>query len=338
MSQKGRWPIISFIPPILLGLSIALHFVTIVLYTRLPLSFAAFTVFPIWVWGGIGLLLASIPFIFSRTRFALFAVIVWTFTILLVSDEAQSVGRFGVEPITKNESKEYADSKVLRVITLNCARNADPIIAMKNLEPDIIFLQEIPHAYKIKRIIETFFNGQGDYRYNARKGCAIIARGKLHSNLNIPKFRSQQLAVELPNGRNLQLLNIHLQSAATNLELYKRSCWREHSHNRRLRQTELAYALAVLKQKTAYPRYPTIIAGDFNSSVNDPVYRLLEPDFTNAFTQVGTGWPNTYHRSLPLLRIDHIYSSSKLVPVRSTVFGVDNSDHRMLVADFVFRN
>jgi endonuclease/exonuclease/phosphatase (EEP) superfamily protein YafD len=93
----------------------------------------------------------------------------------------------------------------------------------------------------------------------------------------------------------------------------------------------------VLKQKTSYPRIPTIIAGDFNAPANDVVYRLLEPEFTDAFDEVGTGWANTYHRSLPLLRIDHIYGSEKLVPVRSRAFKRAKSDHRMVVADFIYR-
>ena len=136
----------------------------------------------------------------------------------------------------------------------------------------------------------------------------------------------------------VQLLNVHLQPAATNLRLFNRQCWQEHSQNRRLRQIELSYALAILKQKSSFPRHPTIVAGDFNAPANDVVYRLLTPEFTDAFSEVGTGWANTFHRALPLLRIDHIYGSDKLVPVRARTFNRGKSDHSMVVADFVFRN
>ena len=100
---------------------------------------------------------------------------------------------------------------------------------------------------------------------------------------------------------------------------------------------ELHYALETLKQKTAFPRLPAIVAGDFNASANDPAYDLLKPQFTDAFSSVGTGWGNTYHRAFPLLRIDHIYSSDKLIPLRSRAIKIPHTDHRMVVADYIFR-
>ena len=74
------------VPLTLLGLSLALHLITLILYVRLPLRFAAFTVFPIWVWGSIGLTLGSISFIFCRARLSLVLILVWIFTILFMSD------------------------------------------------------------------------------------------------------------------------------------------------------------------------------------------------------------------------------------------------------------
>ncbi len=326
------------LPMTMLGLSLALHLFTVILYIRLPSRFAAFTVFPIWVWASLGLLVAAFCFIVYRARLSLTLVLIWTFTILLLSDETRSLGRLGIAPLHHGPPEPHAGSQVLRVITFNCARAANPVEAIRGLQPDIIFLQEVPHTYLLKQVIDQLFNGAGDYRYSAEKACAILVRGNLNSEIQVPRYRSQILLAELANGRSVQLLNVHLQPAATNLRLFNRSCWQEHSHNRRLRQIELFYALSILKQKSSYPRFPTLIAGDFNAPANDVVYRILEPEFTNAFAEVGTGWANTYHRALPLLRIDHIYSSDKLVPIRARTFKRKNSDHRLLVADFVFRN
>ena len=322
----------------LLGLSLTLHLITVVLYIRLPVRLTAFTVFPICVWGAIGLLLGIFCFLAYRARFSLSIIILWTFTILTLSDEARSLGRLGVEPLTEGPPEEYSGSRVLRVITLNCARNTNPLAAVVEFEPDIIFLQEIPHGYALKLLAEDLYSGSGDYRYDEQKGCAIVTRGIINDEINLPLYRSQMLSVELPNGRNVQLLNVHLQPAATNLRLFNRKCWQEHNENRRLRQVELTYALGILEQDSDFPRIPTIVAGDFNAPANDIVYRLLDPQFTDAFGEVGTGWANTYHRSLPLLRIDHIYCSNKLLPVRSRAFKRGKSDHRMVVADFIFRN
>ena len=321
----------------LLLLSLGLHFFTIVLYIRLPLKLAAITIYPIWVWGAIGLTLSSICFLFFKTRGSLALILIWTFTVLLLADEARPLSRLGVEPLAEAPAPPHAGTRVLRVVTLNCEYKADPIKAMGDFEPDVIFLQEMPPAYRIKQLIDQVFEGKGDYRYDLRKHCAIIVRGTIHNEFRFPNYRSQLITAEMLNGRKLNLLNVHLISAATNMKLYRRDCWREHIQNRTLRQFEMAYSLAGLKQYTSYPQFPAIVAGDFNAPANDAVHRMMEKEFTDAFAAVGTGWGNTYHRSLPLLRIDHIYSSDKLIPVRSRTFRRDESDHRMVVADFIFR-
>ena len=38
--------------------SLAVHFGTVVLFSRQPDRFAAFTVIPVWIWGSFGLLLS----------------------------------------------------------------------------------------------------------------------------------------------------------------------------------------------------------------------------------------------------------------------------------------
>jgi len=327
-----RW-----LPTVLLGTSLLLHLVTVTLYVRLPVRFAAFTVFPIWVWGIIGLSLAVIPYLFFRKSGSLLLTVIWLITILLLADEARSFGRVGIDEVTRGPAPPHAGSKVLRVATLNCGLKANPAKALDSFEPDIVFLQEVTNPYFAKMVVDELFDGQGDYRHDALRGCAVAVRGSIRRNLPVTESRCQLVEVEMYDGRRLELVNIHLQSAATNLRLYDRECWWEHRKNRTTRQVELSYILAHLEQRTSYPRFPTIIAGDFNAPANDLVYRMLKKNFTDAFDAVGTGWGNTYHRKLPLLRIDQIYGSSKLIPVRSQAFTVSDTDHRLVIADFIFR-
>lgn len=327
----------SFFPWALLGFSLALHFVSIVLYLRLPIRFAAFTVFPVWVWGSLGLALTIFVYLFFRKPGSLALSVVWLLTILFLSDEARSLGRLSLEPLERGPAPSYAGSKVLRVATLNCQGSQKALEDLGLFVPDIILLQEMPNPYLLKKFTEEVFDGQGDYCHHPARGCAVLVRGTIHHNIAVPGSRSQLVAVELPNGRQIELLNIHLQSAATNLHLYRRQCWWEHRQNRTLREVELAYALAGLDQLTSFPRVPALVAGDFNAPANDSVYRMLQKTFTDAFGTVGTGWGNTYHSSLPLLRIDQIYCSEKLLPVRSQAFTTDASDHRLVIADFVYR-
>ena len=316
----------------LLGLSLALHLFTLVLYVRLPNRFAAFTVFPIWVWGLIGLFVAAISFVCYRGRLSQVVSL-----ILIFSDESSSLGRIGQPELQAGKAKPHARGRVLRVVTLNCARRTDPYEAVAPFQPDIVFLQEIPHTYRLKRFIDEIYDGKGDYRYNVAKSCAVVVNGTIEFEVSVPKFRCQLLTVKLATGESVQLMNLHLNGAATNLRLWEREAWREHRINREARQTELTYEMGLLRQKTAYPRIPALIAGDFNAPANDAVYKLIGKDFTDAFKEVGTGWGNTFHRSLPLLRIDHLYSSKQLIPIRSRAVRLAGSDHRMVIADYIFR-
>lgn len=321
----------------LLGISMALHFFSVVLYVRLPDALAAFTVFPIWVWGIIGILISAASFICFRGRLSLSVTLLWAFTILIMADEASSISRLGQQELLPGKAESHAGSQVLRVATLNCARRINPGDLAIPYKPDILFLQEIPHSYRLKKIVDEVFNGEGDYRYNPKKGCAVMIRGRIEFEVPIPTYRNQILTVRMNSGESLQLMNTHLQGATTNLRLWDPDCWRQHRENRKHRQTELAYTLNALRKKSSYHRYPTIVAGDFNAPANDAVYRLLGNDFTDAFEAVGTGWGNTYHRALPLLRIDHIFSSKKLVPIRCKTIKLSNSDHRAVIADYVYR-
>ncbi|MDB4353720.1 endonuclease/exonuclease/phosphatase family protein [Akkermansiaceae bacterium] len=321
----------------LLGLSLALHLFTLVLYVRLPDRFAAFTVFPIWVWGFIGLFLSGVAFVAFRGRLSLFISLIWTFTVLIFADESSSLGRIGQPELELGKAKPHARGRVLRVLTLNCARRTDPYTVVAPYAPDIIFLQEIPHTYRLKKLIDDIYDGHGDYRYNAAKACAVVVKGTIEFEVPVPKYRCQLLTVKLASGESVQLMNVHLRGAATNLRLWDRKAWQEHRINREQREIELSYQMSLLRQKTAYPRVPALVAGDFNAPANDAVYKLLGNDFTDAFEAVGTGWGNTYHRSLPLLRIDHIFSSKQLIPIRSKAKRLEGSDHRMVIADYVFR-
>ena len=96
------------IPPVLLLLSLSLHFFTIVLYVRLPLKLAAVTIYPVWVWGAIGLALASFCYLFSKARGSLTIILLWTFTILIVADEAGPLARLASEPMKEAAPEELS--------------------------------------------------------------------------------------------------------------------------------------------------------------------------------------------------------------------------------------
>jgi endonuclease/exonuclease/phosphatase family metal-dependent hydrolase len=78
---------------------------------------------------------------------------------------------------------------------------------------------------------------------------------------------------------------------------------------------------------------PAVVCGDFNTPPNTAVYRTLSSALDNSFWKAGTGLGLTYPRRFPLVRIDHIFVSRDIKPVRCWTLDIDASNHKPLCAD-----
>lgn len=324
---------------LLVGASLALHLLTVYAYSRQPDRLAAFTVMPIWAWGGLGLLLSGSAFYFLRAPLSLVVTTLWTLTVLLGADEARVIANLGTPGPRPGPAAEIDGRRPIRVITLNTAlfTKGDPTEDLAKWDPDIVLLQETPPAL-VGSIARRLYDGQGDFRGYAHNGVATrwsIPREVRNPHPDFREF-NHNVTVRLPDGREIEVVNLHLSSAATDLRLWQRESWRRHMHNRRHRRGELAVALGILKDTTSFPGHQAVIlGGDFNTPPGDPIHRALDPDFTDAFLAVGTGWGDTFHRRVPILRIDRLYVTRHLTPVRCRAITTRHSDHRMVVADLL---
>lgn len=325
---------------ILVGLSLALHLFTVFCYSRQPDTFAAFTVLPIWVWGGIGLGLSTVAFYFLRASLSLVLTAVWAVTLLVGADEARVLANFGKPVPLAGPAVPYDGMPVMRVMTINCAlfKIGDPSKDIAAWEPDIVLLQDV-HPHQVQQVAQILYGGHGDYRahYSGKGGVGIATRWKILREVRNPGMRSQQVTIETPDGGSLEVVNVHLVTAATDLAFWHRHAWREHRVNRAMRMKEISTARQVLEQTTNFPNSPTLFGGDFNAGATDVVHRQMNSDFVDAFSVAGTGWGNTYQRRFPILRIDHLYATRHLTPVRCRVATTRKSDHRMVIADFLQR-
>ncbi len=320
----------------LVGASLLLHILTVYCFARQPDRFAAFTVMPIWLWGGFGLLLSSAAFYFLRASLSLVMTMVWAITLLVGADEARVLSNFGKSPPAAGPAEPFEGQPVVRAITLNCAffRDGNPARDVAAWHPDIVLLQDIlPH--QVREIADVLYDGRGDYRAHQTNG--VVTRWKIQREIRNPLQRDQQVSIELPTGVEFEAVNVHLATAATDLRLWRKSAWVNHRNNRIIRQKELTLTQQVLDQTTGFPNIPTLFGGDFNAPASDIVHRQLALDFVDAFATAGTGWGNTYHRRFPILRIDHLYATRHFTPVRCRPVTTRASDHRMVVADFLLK-
>ena len=314
--------------------SLLLHIFTVYCFSRQPDRFAAFTVMPIWLWGGIGLLFCTIAFYFLRASLSLIMTGVWAITLLIGADEARVLANFGKSPPLPGQAEPHEGKPVLRVITMNCALFCigNPATDIAAWQPDIVLLQDA-YPYQVRQIADVLYSGRGDYRAHQTNG--IITRWKILREIRDPTRRDQQVTIQFPNGETIEVVNVHLTTAATDLRLWQKSAWTNHRNNRALRIRELSLTRQVLEQTTRSTDTPIIFGGDFNAPASDLVQRQIGSNFLDAFAAAGTGWGNTYQRRLAILRIDQIYATPHFVPVRCRVVNSRNSDHRMVVADFV---
>lgn len=87
-------------------------------------------------------------------------------------------------------------------------------------------------------------------------------------------------------------------------------------------------AEAVLLHATAR-RGPTIVLGDFNARSSGPEYGMFSDHLTDACPDGRATWP----ASLPLVRIDYVWTSPQLARVACLDLAPAASDHRPVVAD-----
>lgn len=318
------------------GASLLTHIVTVWAYSNQPDSVAAFTVFPFWFWGGIGLLLSVFAFCFLRAPLSLIVTAVWAITLSVGMDEAKALSNFTQPKISETRQPPKDRVGVIRVLTVNCAGFAfgDPTDDIRKWNPDVILLQQVlPH--RVKRISDALYGGNGDYR--AYRSNGIVTRHEIKREVRNPFMSNQQITLELPSGRQIEVVNVHLATAATDMRLWNKESRASHQLNRTIRRKELSTVLQVLEQTSSFPNTPTILGGDFNAGATDVVHRQLTRNFDDAFSTVGRGWGNTFHRRFPILRIDHIYATRQFQPQSCGVAVSRKTDHRMVVSDLLLR-
>lgn len=327
---------------LLLVASFAAHLVLLFVYLRKPDSLAALTVWPIWFWSLLGLFVSLFTYFVFRHTLGLLLSVVWFVTALALSDETVGLARVGQPPPQPGPRQNHLGQMPIRIATLSCSpgqfERADELSRLLfEWRPDIVFLQDMPHPYVVKQLAEALYGNSGDYRYDAGHRCGTLLRGRISEARQHPEYRQQYLPVRLANGREVQLVNLHLKRATTSLELWSPQCWRDHRATRKRHREELSLVAAFLNQTQRFTKIPTIIAGNFSVPASDGAQTILtQESYVDVFEYVGTGPGNTFHQRWPLMRLSQIRVSPELIPLRSRVVDVPNNAHRLLIADVLF--
>lgn len=329
LHKAEKNPFFGWVSAVSFILSVLLVITLFFCYLLRPDFCAAITFFPAWFWlvpGGLLMLLGRKVNRWVRA----IAMLAWLMFAGLFVQEASSLLR-GCVFLTK--SYETAkDASTLRIVSLNCAGGSlNAAREAMQYQPDIVLLQEAPAKREVETLAQQLFGDNGMVVQTA--DTAILSRGYVGQIDLPPTSRTFMTAaqVQLPSGLEMQVVSVHLLSPATGINLFSRSCWKEHSEDRKLRRERVDRIAEQVKSVSTI--VPVILGGDFNVSAADGALRPLKPWLRDSFSEAGIGWGNTAPGNLPLWRIDQIWVSRHFSV--NVVFSrkTEHSDHWMVICD-----
>ena len=92
----------------------------------------------------------------------------------------------------------------------------------------------------------------------------------------------------------------------------------------------------VLSESTGMSR--VVIVGDFNTPVESAHFASWERTLHHAFNETGSGFRETWPRWVPVLTIDHVWSSADVPPLKAQRLWSQGSDHAALAVDLGARS
>jgi endonuclease/exonuclease/phosphatase family metal-dependent hydrolase len=208
--------------------------------------------------------------------------------------------------------------------------------AIRDAGPDLVALQEVDsrstrshgldQAERLAELTGLAYHAHfraTDY-YGGAYGVAVLSRFPLvqvrHQALPTPDDLEPRTVatavVDAPNGQ-LSLYITHLTHLPTRAEV----------------RTGQIKAIQALMAKDARPK---LLLGDLNDTDDSEAVTILSKAMTDVFAKKGEGPGGTFPLPmfLPEVRIDYVFASPELAPLKSFVLRVDASDHYPLVAGF----
>ena len=93
--------------------------------------------------------------------------------------------------------------------------------------------------------------------------------------------------------------------------------------------------VATIRKAIDESPYPVMLVGDFNAVPNSYEYYHLGKGLTDAFVEVGRGSSTSFHDYKFPIRIDYIFTSKEIKPIRYRVDrSIKSSDHFPVIAEF----
>jgi vancomycin resistance protein VanJ len=211
-----------------------------------------------------------------------------------------------------------AAHETLRLFTCNLHnRQANPLLLEQleaEMRPDVIIYQDYSHTREPEVVHtpgwhgEQFDNNYIASRFPFRRVENLLPyddAARLYASHGWPVGSAICYAIDLPDGQTIHLINVHLASAHWQLEAIRD---RDPTGPESLQADSERRAMESMVVAAAARRLggPVIIAGDFNTPDDSPLFRQAWGSFEDAFNVAGFGFGTTYANHHTWLRIDHV--------------------------------
>ncbi len=325
MLRKIQRTLGSTLPVLLL---IAYAFIAVCHLNRWD-SMAAVTLVPIWAWAGIGMVVSILFWVVSRGIFPIIVFCVCLVTGVAFSEETLTIFR-EFKLTLSGESSAPAKQKHYRIVNVNCAASESAFGEAVDTKPDLLIVQEAPGEEVLEAAAKTLFGDESSVTIHLNN--AILARGELLGVLTDPESATMHIRLKPPDGIILDITNLDLTGSAPRLDMWHPSVWIElkeaRTRNRRLVRSALG------ENEITRSDIGRIICGGFGTPPGDDVFRPLEANgLIDTFAAVGTGWGNTRPSDYPVLRLDQIWVSANLKPLKSETRLNPSAPSRIVVSE-----
>lgn len=256
------------------------------------------------------------------------------------------LGLFFLNPVKRwinysSDSKGTADLKIVSFNTKGGIMGVEEINKyLESLGADVILLQENPgEGFDIK----------GYEKKNDGGGLTVLTKYKIiegkiiEPNIGYSRIPGTQTDIEI-RGKIYRFINVYLHPFKFEKQMVKLN------GNTDTDEEKVKYIVKKLvptfkihqdqintiRKAVENSPYPVILAGDFNSVPNSYEYYHISEDLEDAFFTVGKGSSTSFHDYKFPIRIDYVFSSKSIAPIRYTVDrSVNISDHYPVVATFL---
>lgn len=301
------------------------------LYLFRPPNVDPITIWPYWFWSLPALVLSTFAISRRNQFWGLLTVAAWAVATLIVAEEPAALAR--VLTAAPPPIGQQRPSDTIRVVTLNCA-GGDVDAALEPLawRPDVVLLQEAPGATELMMARAAHEGWQSLCGLDP----AILARGSI-TPVAVDDRQAGYICaadVTLPHVPSIPTFRVvctRLTLPSLRIRIWRPEVWSDGAEARANREAQMRAVAAVAR--TGVEAMPVIVGGDFNAPTGDSLFRILKPDFRDAYPEGGAGWPNTITNDTPMSRIDQVWVSRQFEVESAWVVRTRHSDHRAVVVN-----